>query len=87
MNRKFIINLILLIQGFLIIFFLMLLDFNKIYLIDIKISVVFYFIISFILMRNINIFKDTICGEDKKDSFNNFNISEFDEIHNKRFGS
>jgi small-conductance mechanosensitive channel len=84
MNKKFLISLILIIQGFVIIYLLQSLVFAEIYLILLRLLMVLYTIITFYLIRNLNFSDIKIYKEDKKDQSNQFDISVLEKNYHKR---
>jgi hypothetical protein len=81
--KKNILNFIILLQGFIIIIFLLGLDFEKKYMSFIKIFTVIYFILSLCIIKIINnniIIKE----EESKDQFSEFNVEEFERDYYSR---
>jgi len=76
--KKTILNFIILLQGFIIIIFLLGLDFEEKYMSLIKIFTVIYFILSLCIIKIINN-NIIIKKEESKDQFSEFSVEEFEQ--------
>jgi hypothetical protein len=83
LDNKYILNLLILLQGLILIVLSEIFDYNNEYLIFVKIFLFIYFIISVYLIKIINRC-NIIKKEESEDKFDTFDCTKFDQDYKQR---